>query len=130
MFNNIEMMQTAQAMARHASERQTLVARNVANADTPGYRALDMPSFAETLAAPQQGTSLRATRPGHVTDGMNAAGQISAIDAGVEASPNGNTVSIEDEMVKAAELRQQHDMAMAIYGKARDILRASLGRGQ
>jgi len=130
MFNNIEMMQTAQAMARHASERQTLVARNVANADTPGYRARDMPSFVETLTAPQLGVALRTTRPGHLNDGVNFVGQMGAIDAGVEASPNGNTVSIEDEMVKAADLRQQHDMAMAIYGKARDILRASLGRGQ
>jgi len=130
MFNNIEMMQTAQSMARHASQRQALVARNVANADTPGYRAMDLPSFAESLRAPHQGADLRATRPGHLNAGIDAAGRPSAIDAGVEASPNGNTVSIENEMVRAAELRQQHDMAMAIYGKARDILRTSLGRGK
>jgi len=130
MFNNIEIMQTAQAMARHAVARQTLVARNVANADTPGYRASDMPDFAETYRASQGGTALRATRPGHLEYGADSAAAARAIDTRTEAAPNGNTVSIEDEMVKAAELRQQHDMAMAIYGKARDILRASLGRGQ
>lgn len=130
MFNNIEMMQTAQSMARHASDRQTLIARNVANADTPGYRAQDMPSFTDTFEAPNQGIAMRATRANHITDGLGAAGQLTAIDSGGEAAPNGNTVSVEQEMVKAAEVRQQHDMAMAIYGKARDILRTSLGRGQ
>ncbi|WP_108483866.1 FlgB family protein [Oceaniglobus ichthyenteri] len=129
MFHNIEMMQTAQAMARHASDRQMLIARNVANADTPGYRAQDMPSFTETLDAPTKDMTLRATRAAHITDGIGAKGQMNAIDSQAEAAPNGNTVSIEQEMVKAAEVRQQHDMAMAIYSKGRDILRASLGRG-
>lgn len=130
MFDNIEVMQTAQALARHSSARQTLVARNVANADTPDFRARDMPSFAETFRSPGAGQAMRATRDAHIHESLNAAGRLDAADHGMEPAPNGNTVSIEHEMVKAAELRQQHDMAMAIYAKARDILRTSLGRGQ
>lgn len=130
MFENIEMMQTAQAMARHASRRQDLVARNVANADTPGYRALDMPDFADSLPPDAAPVALRATRPTHLSAPSLAGTVARAIDAGTQAAPNGNTVSLETEMVRAAELRQQHDMAMAIYVKARDILRASLGRTQ
>ncbi len=130
MFNNIEMMQTAQAMARHASDRQSLIARNVANADTPGYRARDLPSFADSINSSAPAVGLRATRAGHIGTPDTAVELAGAIDNGAEPSPNGNTVSVETEMVKAAELRQQHDMAMAIYAKARDILRTSLGRGQ
>jgi flagellar basal-body rod protein FlgB len=43
-------------------------------------------------------------------------------------SPNGNSVSLETEMVKAADTQREHDLALAVYGKSLDILRASLGR--
>jgi flagellar basal-body rod protein FlgB len=43
-------------------------------------------------------------------------------------APNGNTVSLEQEMVKAASARQDHEMALAIYRNTSSIIRASLGR--
>ena len=43
-------------------------------------------------------------------------------------SPNGNTVSLEGEMVKAAEARQSHDMALAIYRSTSDLMRTALGK--
>lgn len=48
MFNKIEVMQMAQAMATHAGLRQTAVSQNIANADTPGYKARDVAEFAAT----------------------------------------------------------------------------------
>ena len=56
MFGKIELMDMAQAMARHAAQRQNVIAGNVANADTPGYKARDLTSFAESYRAD---TSLR-----------------------------------------------------------------------
>ena len=59
------------------SERQRLIASNIANADTPGYVARDM-DFAKTLRAAtgtQPATvALAATTPGHVGAGMPAFG--------------------------------------------------------
>jgi flagellar basal-body rod protein FlgB len=46
----------------------------------------------------------------------------------VSPSPNGNTVSLETEMVRAVEVKQQHDMALAVYRTVSDIVRTSLGR--
>jgi len=43
-------------------------------------------------------------------------------------SPNGNTVSLEAEMIRSTELRQQHDMAIGIYQKSLQIMRTSMGR--
>ena len=51
------------------------------------------------------------------------------VDAPDSQSPNGNTVSLEDEMVKAADVRHQHELALAVYSSALNILRTSLGRG-
>ena len=64
MFGQIDVLRMAGAMARNAEARQGAIARNVANADTPGYRAVDLPSFAESYAASDDFAML-ATLPGH-----------------------------------------------------------------
>ena len=116
----------AHGMAAHAAARQAQIARNVANADTPGYRATDIPDFAATI---DPGVRLRTTRPGHV--GADAApGALRTVQRDAEASPNGNTVSLEVEMMHAAGARQAHDMALSIYSSASDILNSALGRAR
>ena len=45
-----------------------------------------------------------------------------------QPSPNGNSVSLEAEMVKTAEVRHEHEMSLGIYRSAMDILRTSIGR--
>ncbi|MDT8857992.1 FlgB family protein [Paracoccaceae bacterium Fryx2] len=126
MFEKLEMVRMAQAMAAHAGARQEAIARNVANADTPGYKAVDLPAFAKAYAPP--GGSMRATRPAHLTASDRTMDLTPRVQGGA-ASPNGNSVSLEGEMVKAVEVRQQHDMALAIYRSTSKILRTSLGRG-
>ena len=125
MFEKIELTRMAQAMAADAGARLGVIARNVANADVPGYKALTLPDFAETYAAGD--SVLRATRPGHQGASNAQPAAIARVSPG-NGSPNGNTVSLEDEMVNAAGARQQNDMALAIYRATSNILRASLGR--
>lgn len=113
-------------MTSHAAERAKLVAGNVANADTPGYRARDLTPFAETYR--NGGASpMRATRPGHFLDGDgNTAGRV--VEDGSGRSPNGNSVSLEDQMVKTAEVKRQHDISLAVYRSSLTMLRSALGR--
>jgi flagellar basal-body rod protein FlgB len=125
MFEKIELTRMAQAMAADAGARLGVIARNVANADVPGYKALTLPDFAETYAA--QDAAMRATRPGHLGGAMAPTLPRPRENPG-NGSPNGNTVSLEEEMVNSAGARQQNDMALAIYRATSDILRASLGR--
>lgn len=127
MFEKLEILQMAQAMASHAMLRQNAISQNVANADTPGYAARDVESFADTYDATGD-HQLKATRPGHLgAQGTFTAQEITRHDPGT-MSPNGNSVSIEDEMVKGVEVKQQHDLALAIYKSSMGILRTSLGR--
>ena len=123
MLNSIDILKMASAMARHAAERHQVLSQNIANADTNGYKAKDLEPFAEAYArmvrnqasaqSPHNGSSLwradTVTLPG-------------------AASPNGNTVSIEDQMMRTVEAQQQHEAATAIYRKSMNILRMSLGR--
>jgi flagellar basal-body rod protein FlgB len=125
MFEKLEITAMAQSMAAHAGARLGVIARNVANADTPGYVTQDVADFADVWK--QTGGEMRATRPGHIGAVSSTVSDEGFASAG-HASPNGNSVSIEAEMVKMVETRQQSDMAMAIYRGTSDVIRASLGR--
>jgi flagellar basal-body rod protein FlgB len=125
MFEKLELTRMAQSLAAQSGARMAVIAENVANADTPGYKAKDMPAFAEVFAT--AGQDMRSTRQGHLTGTSPASTPIPDIVRGHE-SPNGNSVSLEAEMVKSVEARQSHEMALAIYRATSDVIRASLGR--
>ncbi|TXH99754.1 MAG: FlgB family protein [Pseudorhodobacter sp.] len=126
MFEKLQITAMAQAMASHAGARMGLVAQNVANADTPGFKAMDLPSFAEAYRAANP-DALRQTRAGHL-GGLDSQTRATPRRSPGAEAPNGNSVSLEEEMVKAASARQDHEMALAIYRNTSDIIRASLGR--
>jgi flagellar basal-body rod protein FlgB len=127
MFEKLELTRMAQALAAHSGARMAVIAQNVAHADTPGYKARDMPSFGAVYAAESNG--MRATRPGHLGTASGGTAPVAERASGREA-PNGNTVSLEGEMVKSVEARQSHEMALAIYRATSDVVRASLGRSR
>ena len=128
MFEDLPLIRMASALSRHAGARHRVIAENVANADTPGYRARDVREFAGYV---NEAFAARATRPGHVTASLNAAQRPAIfVDPSVQPSGNGNSVSLEAEMVRATETQGQHAMAAAIYRKAHELLRLGLGRAR
>lgn len=126
MFEKIEMMRMARALGAHASQRHLVVARNIANADTPGFKAADTASFADSYRDATL-SPLRTTDPRHLSlPEWSPATRQTLDETGV--SPNGNSVSLEEEMLKAAEVKRGHDLSVGIYGSALDLMRTSLGR--
>lgn len=125
MFQNLNVFQTAMALAKHSGLRQALSAQNIANADTPGYRALEIPDFEATLrgsAHHQRATRdrhLHGARPDHLPEPTLRRDSV---------DPNGNSVSIEGEMMTAVEASRGHGRALSIYRSSLNILRVSLGR--
>ena len=127
----IQFHQTALNLQAH---RQQLIASNIANADTPGYRARDVASFAVAydVGAANGPSRLQATRPGH-----RFAGEAESYSAAPRAvyrpgaeSPNGNNVSIENEIFAAAEASSDHQKALAVYRSALTVLRSSINAGR
>jgi flagellar basal-body rod protein FlgB len=126
----LNVLQLASGLMAHASARQRVIAENVAHADTPGYKARDLPQFAATLDG-HPAFSARITRPEHIAFGADPRGFDARQETALGAvSPNGNSVSLEDQMTRAAEARQSHQMALGVYSKTMDILRTAIGRGR
>ncbi|MGC9418336.1 MAG: FlgB family protein [Rhodovulum sp.] len=130
MFDKLEIFRMAQGLAVHAGTRQAVIARNVANADTPGYRAQDIADFNETYRKAGDQMPLRATRAGHLSAGDTGLRAARIHEDQVPSEPNGNSVSLEEEMLKAAETKSKHDQAIAVYRSSLGILRTCLGRGR
>ena len=124
-----ELMRMAQDLARHAGARQSQIARNIANADTPGYRARDLESFADVMRPGPGAIGLRQSRPLHLPPGGQD-GPYRTMPVPGRPSPNGNTVSLEDEMVRATRAKSDHTLALTVYSSSMNILRTAMGRGR
>ena len=131
MYKGLTLFNVASALARHAGTRQLVTARNIANSETPGYRAMDLPEFGESFRDGTSVPALRTTRPGHLSVPLNGTGaRPQTVAGGDDIAPDGNSVSLETEMVRAADLRHQHEMALSVYRSGIDLLRTSLGRAR
>jgi flagellar basal-body rod protein FlgB len=115
--------------------RQKLLAENVANADTPGFRPHDLREPLKSVTAAAGGTAggfggvmLAATQAGHV--GAQSTTNVGGVrDARrFEATPSGNAVVLEDEMMKVAQNQSDYQMAATLYGKSLQLLRTAIGR--
>lgn len=128
MFTGLNVFKMAYAMSTHAGQRQAVIAKNIANADTPEYRAKDIESFQDSYATSAD-TGMRASRAGHIDklSGPETGWSVHTPDAPLD--PNGNSVSVELEILKSVETKRQHDRALAIYRSSMNVLRTSLGRG-
>jgi flagellar basal-body rod protein FlgB len=89
----------------YLSARQTLIAQNVANANTPGYQAVDLKPFSATLH--ETALAMSVTNPAHLTP---TAQEIDAPQARDDDAANstvsGNSVDVEGEMVKLGEVNR------------------------
>ncbi len=126
----------------YLSERQRVIAQNVANADTPGYVSQDLKPFQVQLQAQSRAQSraqapaaMAATQAGHMqpkSQGRPAAAAKPVKAAGSETTLNGNAVVLEEEMMKMTEARLNYDAAIGFYQKSMNIIRLSArspGRG-
>jgi flagellar basal-body rod protein FlgB len=95
------------------SVRQTAISENIANANTPGYKAVDVEPFASVLD--KAGLDLSLTRAGHMglsVDGVRAP----AVDRDKtsQADMSGNSVSVEQELIKADEVNRAYALNTSV----------------
>jgi len=116
------------------NQRQTVLSQNVANADTPGYVARDLKpldfSHALESASGSKVTGLTLTNPRHIAaNTTTGSGPFDAEDTpDVEANPNGNAVSLEQEMIKVSDTQMQFQAAANLYGKAMSLMKTAIGQ--
>ncbi len=121
-------------MKWHA-ERQVVLAQNVANAETPGFRAKDLkaPDFRRMLEqAPARGVASadapQRTHAAHM-GGLSVSGSFASEESeAFEVTPEGNSVVLEDEMMKIAQNQIDHQMAVTVYARGIAMMKKAVGR--
>ena len=99
----INFFSLASQQNRWLSVRQSLIAQNVANANTPGYKALDVEPFDAVLNA--TGIEMRKTRPTHLSPtGVAGSDAEPEENAKWQVVHSGNSVGLEEQMLKAGEV--------------------------
>ena len=130
-ITKLPLFETMRQRMAFLSARQTVLAENVANANTPGYRAKDIeaPDFAAIAAGESGGPSLTVTNPMHIaTPAGNGSGGFrmkSTPDS--ESTPNGNSVVLEDQMMKVSSTQMDYATVTQLYRKALSMIRLAAG---
>lgn len=116
------------------SERQRLIASNIANADTPGYIARDMDFSAALRQATgqMQGAALAASQPGHIggSGDTAAAAQAHLVYATPsQTNLDRNTVDMDRERANFADNSVRYEATLRfINGNVRTMMDAIKGQ--
>jgi len=140
-ITNLPILTAVKQRMRWLTAQQGVIAENLANADTPGYRPkrLKEQSFKDLLASQTTlakgtaiGSPMRKTSGQHLgiggTDASRSPEEFKAREYSDER-PNGNGVTLEEELVTLAETQIEYQTMLSVYRKHTSILRTALGRG-
>jgi flagellar basal-body rod protein FlgB len=107
------------------SVRQSAIATNVANANTPGFKALEVQPFHAVLDG--LALNMSVTSEGHVRPAAGADLQASDVGDpdGVQVLHSGNTVALEQEMMKAGEVNRAFALNAGVIKAFHRMLLAS-----
>ncbi len=115
------------------SQRQQVLAENVANADTPNYvpRDLDEAEFRRILRNQLSPMGPKATHAAHLRGTVQRGGPANSTRQKdpYETSPSGNAVVLEEQLIKVAKTQSDYQTIINLYRKHMDMVRTALGRG-
>jgi flagellar basal-body rod protein FlgB len=116
------LLSLAGARMRYSERRTAVLAQDIANADTPGYIARDLPDFASLL----RGMNLTPASSGASMAQTNAAPQ--PRDTPGPATPDGNAVDVEQTLARLADTDSRQRLATELYSKYLGFFRIAAGR--
>jgi flagellar basal-body rod protein FlgB len=131
-------MQLLNAMVRKMQwqqQRQDILSENVANADTPGYRGSELKQirfgdqFEDGLDSSPQ-VAMAVTNPMHISVAVADAGGPGEVETqpNFEVTPEGNGVTLEDEMMKVTANQMDYQAVTTLYTKSLALIRTAIGQ--
>ncbi len=124
------LIQKLSAQLGYLTERQTLLAKNIANIDTPSYRAQDLkkPDFDAMVKGNGSSLPMRTTSAKHLQSSSAGASRF-AIDTNfeaVESKPGGNNVVLEEQMGNISDVGAQHQLTSTLLKKFHQLYRIAV----
>lgn len=131
-LNNLPMFDLLTRRMKWLSQRQEVLAQNIANANTPDYTPQDLKPmpFREIM------NRLSPVNPQRTAE-LHMAGTVvrrpAPFDADeqrkrYEMAPDGNSVVIEEQVIKVAETQMDYQLITNLYRKHVDMIKTAIGR--
>jgi flagellar basal-body rod protein FlgB len=132
-ISDMPMLSALRTKMQWHQERQKVLADNVSNSDTPGFRPRDLvePKF-DKIGGPAAGGAM-GTLPMMQASGTNIVptntSTFGANSRGAyETRPSSNAVNLEDEMMKVSSNQMDYAAATSLYTRSLGLLKTAIGK--
>lgn len=126
----IQLFDLASRQAEWLSIRQEVVAGNIANANTPQFRAKDVTPFDSELQSLSM--AMTQTHAGHMAANVIGGGEYEIDEANLNneigIQESGNTVAVADEVSKMGEIKRQHDLNTQLVRAFHNMMLTAVGK--
>ena len=138
-FTDLPLLSQIKGRLSWLDERQRVIAQNVANADTPGFKPRDLTPFdfqaaSHAAGLGQRGGAARLSPAGSDARHLATAGGSPATATRAtktsETTLSGNGVALDQEIMKSADTAMDYQLVANLYRKQLSMLRAVLSRQQ
>ena len=127
-MESIQLFTLASRQAEWLSTRQTLISGNIANANTPGFRAKDVAAFDAVLQNTQM--PMTATNPLHFTESPTSSYVVEPeVNEGSATQLSGNSVDISEELMKQGSIKRDYDLNAAIVKSFNKMMLMTVRKG-
>lgn len=130
---NLTLFRALGAKMDYLNQRQRVIAQNIANADSVGYRPQDLKDadFGAMLKSVTKSNTLRVetTAPGHMPPPSQTVDPKESKQRKVyEVAPDGNAVIMEEQLTKSGRTTLDYNLMTSLYQKNVGLIRTALGR--
>lgn len=132
---NLGLFQALNAKMSYLDLRQKVLAQNIANANTPGYRPKDLTKVdfgtvlkevtGSNVLRPETTNALHMPSPNDIDDPKNR-----QMKKTYDVVPTGNAVVLEEQMVASAQTSTDYNLMTTLYQKNVSMIRTALGIGR
>ena len=133
-FGDLTLFAAVKSKLAWLSQRQEVLSQNIANADTPKYRASDLKAykFKDILRQEKVQVNMDVTSPEHLPGRRRRIRDFSEVTERkpYETSPNGNSVVLEEQMAKLNETGTKYRLVTQLYKKQLNMISLAVRGGQ
>lgn len=133
-INDLPLLSALRTKMQWHQERQRVLAENVSNANTPNFRPSDLvePKF-DNKGSPVDGTmgslAMMRTSASHIdVSGSAPSFQGDGGRSGFLTKPAGNSVNLEDQMLKVSANQMDYAAATSLYTRSLGLLKTAIGK--
>lgn len=130
-INDLPMLSMLRTKMQWHQERQRVLAENVSNSDTPGFKPRDLvePKFGDLISTPtRQAFGMMRTDAGHIqASGVSESFAADNKNA-YQTRPAGNAVSLEEEMMKVSNNQMDYAAVTSLYSRSLGLIKTAIGR--